>query len=478
MRRLVLPLVLLAIAVAGAVLAVRSDDKAAGNVAVLDGPPGPAVATPVLSARRVPEFLRAPIADSAIAADMAEAISASPPSTCLVVHRGDETVYDHLGDQPLTPASTLKLVTALTALDTLGADTVFSTEVRATTLPADGVITGDLWLVGGGDPMLATDAYTARYGEPRRIESDFESLADQILAAGVTEITGSVLADESRYDRERYVLSWPERYAEQDVSGPLSALNVNDGFAAFPTDNGSNAASTAAAEPAQNAAALLRQLLTDRGITVSGGTATGEVAPSGLVALARIDSPSVAAIVGDMLQHSDNNTAELLLKEIGLRSSGTGSSVAGATAVRAHLAERDLRFEGAAIFDGSGLDPQNRVTCDLLVDILTSAPAALIDGLSVSGEVGTLQNRLADPTTEGRLRGKTGFINGVNAIAGIADSDGGQQLVFAYITNEESIVAASEYYPVQDAAGEDLLDYPDGPELAELAPLPPVDPAP
>src|SRR5690606_7760656 len=104
--------------------------------------------------------------------------------------------------------------------------------------PVDGVVTGDLHLVGGGDPVLATNPYADRFPRQPQLRTDIESLADAVVAAGVRRVEGSVVGDESRYDAQRYVAGWPGRYLDQNVVGPLSALSVNDSFARYPGDGG------------------------------------------------------------------------------------------------------------------------------------------------------------------------------------------------------------------------------------------------
>ena len=92
------------------------------------------------------------------------------------------------------------------------------------------MITGDVWLVGGGDPLLATQDYVHTFRRPPEPVTSLEALADGVVAAGVTQITGRVVGDESRYDTQRYVASWPARYIRAPEIGPMSALSVNDGF--------------------------------------------------------------------------------------------------------------------------------------------------------------------------------------------------------------------------------------------------------
>ena len=210
-------------------------------------------------------------------------------------------------------------------------DHKYTTTVQAAAAPVGGVVNGDVWLVGGGDPLLATHDYLGIFRHPPDPVTPLETLADSIVAAGVRQITGRIVGDESRYDAQRYVPSWPRRYITAPNIGPMSALSVNDGFM-------SNNSFHAAANPAESGAQTLADLLVARGVTV-GGVGSG-VAPAGTVQIASIDGAPLPDVVGEDLRISDNGTAELMLKEIGYEASGVGSTVAGAAAVTSHLAGR------------------------------------------------------------------------------------------------------------------------------------------
>src|SRR5262249_30386681 len=158
--------------------------------------------------------------------------------SCLSVAVDGAVVFDSNGTDPVLPASNMKLLVAAVALDKLGPDYRYTTTV---TRGPDGT----LYLVGGGDPVLGTQAYhdiataaaqrsgTGRPGGPPiDVRTPFESLADAVVAAGITQVPG-VVGDDSRYDEERFVPSWPASYATGLEAGPLGALMVDDAFATF-----------------------------------------------------------------------------------------------------------------------------------------------------------------------------------------------------------------------------------------------------
>lgn len=429
--------------------------------------------TPVLSVRRLPSVVAAPIAERRLRADLAAWAATAPPASCAVVQDPfGGVVLDMRGGDLLAPASTLKLLTATAALLQLGRDTRFHTAAVGP-VPVDGTVNGDLTLVGGGDPILATPDYAARFKHQPQVFTDLGALADRIRDAGVRRITGAIVGDDGRYDRERYVAGWPLRYIAQDVVGPLSALAVNDGFAAYPPAWNVYRELVEAPDPAAQAAGVLTFLLKARGIDVVGGARSGSV-PVGATEVATVDSPPLTEVLAEMLQESDNSTAELLLKEIG-RAAHDSSTAGGRAQAAKVLTEAGVDLAGATVVDGSGLSPDDRVTCNLLVDLLDrpGTGAELQAGLSVAAEKGTLADRFIGSPLAGHLRAKTGSLNTVAAMAGVvADDDG--TFTFAYLVNaagtplvDEAAVEAS-----QERLGEILLSFPRVPEVSLLGPLP------
>ncbi len=433
--------------------------------AIVDSTPN----SPMFSARRLPDFIRVANSNDVLAADLVSVVESSPDRTCLVVTSGGEEVFNHNGGMPIVPASAQKLVTGAAALEQLPADFRFVTTAVTEQSPEGGIINGDLYLVGGGDPILATARYIGRYPEAQTF-TDVAQLADQIVAAGVAEITGRVVGDETRYDTVRAVGSWPPRFIDQNQTGPLSALSINDGFARYPDDNEANQLATAAADPAENSARILDDLLEERGVVIRGSAASG-VAPAISVEIARLESLPIADVVGQMLASSDNSTAELLLKEIGLSARNEGSSLAGAEASGVLMTRAGFKMAGVEVADGSGLSSENSLTCDLLIDLLDKAgpDSALAAGLAIAGERGTLLDRFTGPDVIGKIRGKTGSLREVSALAGFAQASNGDDLTFAYIANQEEL-SSDRSHEVQEDLGEELVQYPEGPTRDQVGP--------
>ncbi len=372
----------------------------------------------------------------------------TPRGSCLMVAEGDHVLYERSPDRPVLPASTLKLLTATAALERLGPDTRLPTAVLASAAPSGGVVSGNLWLVGGGDPVLGTAAWAAHFTHQPALYTPLEQLADGVVAAGIREVRGQVIGDDHRFDGQRRVASWPPQYTAQGEVGPLSALTVDDGFATW------SGRGRAFPDPALGAAQVLAGLLQARGVAVGGGAATG-AHPVGAAEVASIESPTVGELVASMLRESDNGTAELLLKQ--LATGGQGSTANGLATVRATLGRLGLPLSGVRLIDGSGLGRGNLVTCRLLVALLHRGDPSIETGLAVAGRSGTLAKRFLGTPAAGRLRAKTGSIKGVAALAGHVDTAGGRHLTFAYVIN--NLPSTRLVKPLQEALAGQLVAY-------------------
>jgi len=430
-----------------------------------------ALGTPVFSMRRVPGLLSRVAADTHLGADLDQAITdpglgGARDRSCLAVaeQAGAVTHYARRPTLPLIPASTMKLLTGTAALAQLGPDTTLKTEIRTATPPADGAV-ADLYLVGGGDPLLSTADFAADagyLGQPRRSTS-MEALADKVAATGVRRI-GRILGDESRYDTERLVPSWSPSYIAEFEITPLSALVVNKAFT-------SERPPAVAASPPSHAAGVLAGLLRARGVTV-GATGAGKT-PSGAPLLTSIESVPLRDVVGEMLQNSDNMAAEMLVKELGARPGTAGTTAAGLAAVAAQLRQvGGIGAEQVATVDGSGLDKTDRLSCAVLQRVLAQAGDAgpLAMGLPVAGRNGTLFKRFGGTSAAGKVRAKTGSLEGVSALSGFATAKDGRTLAFSLLANE--LPNASAGSALQDKVVNVLGGYPRGPAADELGPRP------
>lgn len=430
-----------------------------------------ALTTPLLSVRRSPAVLSRNANVAALRADLQPLLDTIGSTSCFALSIDGLPVAAVNDTEPLRPASNVKLITASVALQVLGADFVYTTTVNGA-VGAGGVVAGDLYLVGGGDPLLSStwwDGPSQKF-PPFNVTS-IEELADSVKAAGVTAVTGSVIGDASRYDDEWYLPTWADSLHFSE-GGPLSALLVNDSREA--ADRSSN-------DPAVGAATVLTQLLQERGITVGG--APGKGTADGSPVVASIDSQPLPAVLAEMLTTSDNNTAELMLKEMGLKAGGAPTTVAGITVVMDTLTEWGIPLDGVTLVDGSGLSDENRLTCAALLAVLQrgSVDDAVGQGLPVGGQVGgTLYDAFQEgEPLSGIIRAKTGTLDntdgvpdkpGAKSLSGYIPVDGGGAIEFSLLLNGETITNKTEYRPTWELFASILAAYPTGPTPATLAP--------
>ncbi|MBW3536623.1 MAG: D-alanyl-D-alanine carboxypeptidase/D-alanyl-D-alanine-endopeptidase [Actinobacteria bacterium] len=456
-----------------AVIGLASIGLAIGNapVAQVEGStvPDAALSTPVLSARRVPSLVAREVADRILRSRLGRALAdpaygAAAQQSCLVVDQGQRRIHEIRPDLALIPASNLKLLTASAALEHFGADYRFVTEFRASSPPSDGVISGDLWIVGGGDPVIMTDEYAASFPNQPQLHTKVSSLADALVSAGVREVRGDLVGDDSRYDDVRFIPTWKPGYVTQGAVGPLGALLVNDGFTAF----GSSRA--VASAPPAHAAGLIASAAERAGV-VLGAVTSGE-APEEAVAIATVESPPLSEILEALLRESDNTTAELLIKELGLSLRGEGSTAAGLDAMDEVLVGAGVDPDLYEPTDGSGLDRGNRASCRALDLALTEQNRENVigRGLAVAAKTGTLARRFHDTPAAGQLRAKTGALDGVVSLSGWAPTGTGSPIDFAFIAN--GVPSESRGRQLQELIGVAVALYPEAPPESELSPRP------
>ena len=190
-------------------------------------------------------------------------------------------------------------------------------------------------------------------------------------------------------------------------------------------------------------------------------------------------SSPLTVVIAEMLQNSDNNTAEMLVKEIGLQSGGEGNRRDGLAAIQNSLRSQGVNLSDLQLVDGSGLSNLARVRCQTLVDTLTVADSAVIDGLAVAGVSGTLTSVFTEGPMTGALKAKTGTLGNipydqdppaVKALAGEYVARGGETLSFALVLNQSMVNDQANYRPIWDALASTMAQYPTGPTASEMSP--------
>lgn len=432
--------------------------------------------TPILSIRRAPRALQAPVADDALSPALVTLITGSTPETCLVLDIGDRRIANVNPNLPLVPASNQKILTTFAALSSLGTNTTFTTGLYRQGSVVDGVLNGDLVLVGGGDPFIVTEDFQAQYPDQEgRTHTRFEDLVDGVVAAGITEITGSIIADESLFDAERYPSSWAQRLIDQRQSGPLSALGVNEGFTTWPSEyTGSFRPRQPSEDPALNTAQVFEGLLDSRGIVVQSAPQNGLLQP-GSTEIATLVSKPLSEMVIHINSFSSNYGAEVVTKHMGIANSGQGTTEAGTVAIVSELKNRGFDTGDAAVFDGSGLAETDRLTCSLMADVLSTVGPDSVLGrsLSIGGQRGSLAIHHIGSGADGQVYAKTGTLNDSTALSGYVLSPIDPEVVatFAYLVNGELAGVNEAIRALQEPFVEKLAQYPEGPGVAELGPL-------
>ncbi len=419
------------------------------------------VNTPVLSSRRVAQNIVNEISRDALVNDLLSVASKIPTKACLKVSRGDTAIFDKRSDLSLIPGSNQKIVTAAAAATLLPASTVFTTRVFGR---VDGSkIAGNLLLVGGGDPLLTTSDYAKFEKFPTLIPTSLETLAQRVFEAGVRTVEGSVVGSDDLLSDSRYVDSWGSGVRGVE-GGPLGALMVNDGVVV--------ANPIKPDDPSLAAATEFTRVLRNIGIVVTGVPASNGKVVEGTSEIAKIDSAPLIDVIAEMLTNSDNNTAEILLRHIGFAHNGKGTTGSGLEATGALL--KSWGFTNFTLKDGSGLSRDNRLTCSLLVSLLTRSELASMfsHGLATAGTTGTLSDTFTKSPVAGQLRAKTGTLLNVKTLSGFLPQKTGSPLHFALMLNGVAIADQGNYRPLWDALGLGLSGYPVRSLTADFGVLP------
>ncbi len=339
------------------------------------------------------------------------------PGTSVSVYdlTGARPVYDLRADVLRLPASNEKLVTSAAALADWSAAHRFGTQLYgpASGPDADGVLDGDVYLKGLGDPSLRTTGLRA--------------FVTRLQSFGVKKITGRVFADDGYFDQLRTVPSW--RPGMVAYCGPLSALTLNEGV---------GPSGRYVADPARLAAGKLTSLLRAAGIKVVHSAARG-VVPADATRLGTVSSAALARVLATMNKQSDDFYAEELLKGLGASFGGAGTTAAGAGVAVQMLTDLGVT-SGFRIRDGSGLSYRDKLSAHAIIELLGAMSrrsdfATYWGSLSIAGKDGTLSDRMKGTRAAGNVHGKTGTLAAASCLSGYVTSANGHLLSFAILMN-------------------------------------------
>ena len=319
----------------------------------------------------------------------------------------DSVLYHRGEKQTLRPASTMKLLTAITALDRLGGSYQFRTSLRYSGEVVDSVLTGNLYCVGGMDPMFDI--------------IDMNAFVESVLGLGVKTIRGNLVAVTSFKDN----LLLGEGWCWDDDNPQLSPLLVSrkDEFMS-----------------------KFVEMLRAAGVEVDAPITTGALPKESLTICTR--SHTLREILLPMMKDSDNLYAESVFYQAASTVASRPATAAhGRQAVKEILGKAGVKDIQYRIADGSGLSLYNYVTPELMVKLLIYAYRhrniyiELFPSLPVAGQDGTLKKRMVKSPANGRVRAKTGTVTGVTTLAGYCASLNGHMLVFS-IMNQGTLKIA------------------------------------
>lgn len=426
-----------------------------------------------------------------------------------------DLLYSHQGDLRLRPASNMKLLTAIAALEVLGADYRFETEIFYDGEIKDQTLHGDLYIKGKGDPTL--------------LKKDFDRFAKRIKEKGIQELSGNIIGDDTWYDEVRYSpdLPWTDQY--NYVGAAISALTASPNLyynassvivRVFPGEaigekpvvkiipendyltiinqattgrkgtqsgisidrlHGTNDLIVEGSiplgsgievlrsvwEPTYLALHLFRDSLTEQGISLSDQTELlrGKT-PENSKSLTVRKSIPLEELIIPFMKLSNNTHGEIFIKEMGKVVYGEGSWHAGLRVLDQQLTKYGINTQNFALRDGSGMSYRNLIPPNDLTDLLYKIQQEdwfhiFLDSQPVAGNPdpligGTLRHRLGNPLTNGKVKAKTGTLSGVSTLSGYLVKDEGNDLIFSIMMNNQT----SGWMPgIQDAIVEILATH-------------------
>lgn len=405
-----------------------------------------------------------------------------------------EEVFAYNADVALVPASVNKVVTSAAALHALGSAWRFHTVVlRDGEIGSDGVLDGNLYVYGMGDPTLVVE--------------DLWKLAREVQVAGITKIAGDVVFDDTYFDAERLLRGWnkPVDLANGPAYfAPLGALTVNfnttclvvspgaeegqparvqldtpagdavvidnqvktgsarsrrwvrieravdpkTGAVTFtleghiPVDDRAHRYYRAVGDPRTHFMGVFGQVLAERGISVEGRYRSGTV-PKDAEKVAEHLSQPLCEVLNHMNKYSSNIMAEQVLKAMGAEVKGApGTTDKGLEVVKSYLREIGVPDDAYTLVNGSGLSRDVRMTPTVVTAVLLDMyrdrrlGPEFLSSLSIAGVDGTLRRRFRDLDEDGLVRGKTGSMDGVYCLAGYIEARDGKLYAFALLAND------------------------------------------
>lgn len=417
-----------------------------------------------------------------------------------------------LSNASLVPASNLKLITLAAALAELGPKHQFETHFEARGSIAGGTLSGDLVARACGDPLYQVDGDGG-------LQTWAKDLAQQLRAAGIESVSGDLVLDEGDFLEPGPGPAWPSskehwkeycalsggfsanagcltalvhstksgararvqvlpsgsgmtRRGEVKTVAKRKALTVAVGATpgrytvrgSIPADVASYSARFAVPDPVEFFGQTLKSALAKEGVTIAGGVLR-ERHTSGGARVATLRS-ALADMVVPILRDSNNSVADQVFFHLALRSGKRPDRAGGQAAVAGALTKIGVSAEGLVQVDGSGLSKQDRTSPRQLTALVAAAMARggeaarlFREALPVAGESGKLRNRMSRGPAKGRVRAKTGFVNGASGLSGLVETEDGRLLAFSILVNYPHVdgLNTHAFKPMQDEICEALV---------------------
>lgn len=397
-----------------------------------------------------------------------------------------EPLYELRNKKLFIPASNLKILTTAVALETLGPNYRFPTR-----LFTDGTLKGD---------VLDGNLYIKGYGDPKFVTEQMWLLVNELKNLPLRKITGNIIGDDSFFDNQKRVKTWIKNPGAQAYEAPLGALSFNfntvqayvspgrkagnrpeiviepdneyvtldnqartlkpgtrnrlivnrvdrKGFDEITVSGGIRLDQPRAqyflniTDPTQYTLSTFKKYLGHVGIDFHGKTEKGTVPVTAIDLLTHESEPLALALQG-LNKFSNNFVAEQIIKTIGAEKYGPpGTTLKGLKGVEEYLMELGYRPDQYNVLDGSGLSRQNRLSPQMVIDVLRHVKNDLgvypefVSALGVMGVDGNVKNRMSGVKSLGRARVKTGTLNFVSALSGYFQSKDGESFAFSILMN-------------------------------------------
>ncbi len=405
-----------------------------------------------------------------------------------------DLIYEKNGDKLLIPASVNKIFTAYAALKKLKPTAVFKTGIYAVGTIRDGKLTGDLYLKGGGDPSLVSErmwmlvnelvrsgiksitgnlfADSSYYDEEKTPESRPKYLKDQAYNAPIGalsfnfNVTTIYVRPGDLPGSAPIIFTDPDNsyidVVNQATTGPAggkNTINVNrTNFVegdigdtvllrgSIPLEHKELRFYRNIVNPALYTAHMFRTFWEQRGFKLTGHVQEGTVPLDKAKLVLEFESLPLWHIVWGMNKFSNNFVADQIMKKVGAEVWGPpGTMAKGVTALADALEDIGIKKGSYEIQDGSGLTRNTKVTAKQILAVLAASykdfgmSSEFTSSLGIAGDDGTLRNRFPGSHVAGLLRGKTGTLDGVTALAGYVPTDEGELLAFAVLLNDPKV---------------------------------------